>query len=777
MYLPSQQQQQTLIPRSATAPKSHSTIQPPPNSNLEGSHTSLPIPTSLSTEDSTMDPTRQKRTKKDRACDLCRRKKIRCDYSQAYPQLSCTSCKSYGKQCTFNEAAKKRGPPKGYVEGLENRLRRMEEMLMNVANAGRLSPESYQDLIQEKGNDISSITTKKRSEKRQKISPPSPTSSTGSTTMIQENASSHNGVTNPLDNNNADPNNNNSGGAGGSTADSYSYVGSSSGFHLLGKLFPKNSFPSHSNICSSDFAEDESDMMVERLPEEPISLVSMNDIESSHQWELPHKDVVDRLIELYFKKMNVFIPIVDEADFYEEYRKETGSTIPRNLILAICRASARLLDEDDWVIKKHNINRTDLFVALADALICENIDFMSPTIDKIQILLLSSCSARKWAAESTDWLGISLAVKMAQDLGLHRSNTQLGIPSHKMEARKRLWWSAYVLDRWICATLGRPLTISDADCDVELPMTEGNNQYAFIRYFTTLSAILGDILRILCSPRARSFSDKRRGMDEIYRSLNTTLEEWDQRLPNQWKFSATEMERIGRKDLDYDLEIKLNFGAGQLRLAYYSVLLLLKRPFVATSEGNEFEVPDECYDAIQSILNIAEVMQVKSMLSFSWSLTSYIMFQVLIVTLLLLRSPDQQIATNAEKCVERLLNQYRRLETYIAEPSVIPVLEILERLVKDTNNKKEDPKLKCSSSSSSSSSTSHEKNASSTSISSLSGIESTASSGEVTRASATGTTEQQQQYGMPLWGASSGLDWQDLMDILADSGYQALKGK
>ena len=61
---------------------------------------------------------------------------------------------------------------------------------------------------------------------------------------------------------------------------------------------------------------------------------------------------------------------------------------------------------------------------------------------------------------------------------------------------------------------------------------------------------------------------------------------------------------------------------GQLRLAYYSVLLLLKRPFVATGERNEFEVPDECYDAIQSILNIVEVVQIKSMLSFSWSLTS-----------------------------------------------------------------------------------------------------------------------------------------------------------
>ncbi|KAI7859725.1 fungal-specific transcription factor domain-containing protein [Circinella umbellata] len=649
----------------------------------------------------------------------------------------------------------------------------MEEMLMNVANAGRLSPESYQDLIQDR-DDIPTSSKrgsgKKRAldNKRQKavsaILSPSSLSSCTNPTTVEEN---NNDVTHK-DSTSICNANNPSSSSSGSSSNTYSYVGSSSGLHLLGKLFPKSGFPSHSNILSS---VDESDMMVQREPENAqYGTIVIN--EKNDKWEPPHKEVLDRLIELYFKKMNVFIPIVDETDFYETYRKGEDN-ISKPLILAICRASARLLDEDDWVVKKHNINRNELFVSLSDELLCEQLDFMNPTIDKIQILLLTACTARKWAAESTDWLAISLGVKMAQDLGLHRSNTQLGIPTQKIEARKRLWWSAYVLDRWICATLGRPLTISDADCDVELPKalesSNNTNNYLFIRYFTTLSAILGDVLRILCSPRARSFSDKRRGMEEIYRSLNKTLEDWDHSLPDQWKFSSAEMERIERKDLNMDLENKLNYGVGQLRLAYYSVLLLLKRPFVATGERSEFEVPDECYDAIQSILNIVEAVQIKSMLSFSWSLTSYIMFQVLIVTLLLLRNRDQEIATNAENCVERLSNQYRRVETYIPEPSAIPVLEIMARLVKDPNEQKNNSDdnhtdEKVALPSSLSNDNTYNNDISSTVESSLS------SADENTRA-------KEHQYGMPVWGASSGLDWQDLMDILADSGYQALKGK
>lgn len=43
----------------------------------------------------------------------------------------------------------------------------------------------------------------------------------------------------------------------------------------------------------------------------------------------------------------------------------------------------------------------------------------------------------------------------AQDLGLHRSRTQQQLAPHLIEPYKRLWWSAYVMDRWICAALGR----------------------------------------------------------------------------------------------------------------------------------------------------------------------------------------------------------------------------------------------------------------------------------------------------------------------------------
>jgi len=68
-----------------------------------------------------------KRRRIARACDSCRRKKIKCDAKMP----KCSHCENYNSECVFTHIEKKRAPPKGakYIEGLENRLGRMEHLL------------------------------------------------------------------------------------------------------------------------------------------------------------------------------------------------------------------------------------------------------------------------------------------------------------------------------------------------------------------------------------------------------------------------------------------------------------------------------------------------------------------------------------------------------------------------------------------------------------------------------------------------------------------------
>lgn len=68
-----------------------------------------------------------KRRRIARACDMCRKKKIKCDGKMP----ACGHCINYKTECIFTQVEKKRNPPKGakYIEGLENRLGRMESLL------------------------------------------------------------------------------------------------------------------------------------------------------------------------------------------------------------------------------------------------------------------------------------------------------------------------------------------------------------------------------------------------------------------------------------------------------------------------------------------------------------------------------------------------------------------------------------------------------------------------------------------------------------------------
>ena len=65
--------------------------------------------------ESSPDASNRKRSKVSRACDECRRKKIRCDATEESGDTQCSSCRRVGARCQFSRVPMKRGPSKGYV--------------------------------------------------------------------------------------------------------------------------------------------------------------------------------------------------------------------------------------------------------------------------------------------------------------------------------------------------------------------------------------------------------------------------------------------------------------------------------------------------------------------------------------------------------------------------------------------------------------------------------------------------------------------------------------
>ena len=79
---------------------------------------------------------RRKKNKVSRACDECRRRKIRCDATLEAPDEACTTCKKSGAPCRFNRPPLKRGPNKGYITQLTDRVSTLEHQLGPQAVVG-----------------------------------------------------------------------------------------------------------------------------------------------------------------------------------------------------------------------------------------------------------------------------------------------------------------------------------------------------------------------------------------------------------------------------------------------------------------------------------------------------------------------------------------------------------------------------------------------------------------------------------------------------------------
>ncbi|KAM5346479.1 hypothetical protein ACJ41O_009484 [Fusarium nematophilum] len=85
------------------------------------------------------------RSKVSRACDECRRKKIKCDAQSDTGETPCSSCARSAIRCLFSRVPQKRGPSKGYIKELADRIHSIENKL--ESEGGALSQEDLDRLF------------------------------------------------------------------------------------------------------------------------------------------------------------------------------------------------------------------------------------------------------------------------------------------------------------------------------------------------------------------------------------------------------------------------------------------------------------------------------------------------------------------------------------------------------------------------------------------------------------------------------------------------------
>ncbi|QRV85818.1 Fungal specific transcription factor domain [Ceratobasidium sp. AG-Ba] len=264
------------------------------------------------------------------------------------------------------------------------------------------------------------------------------------------------------------------------------------------------------------------------------------------------RETLQSLVNTYFREIAPTFCVVTREEFVR-------SPAPTPVLLySMCAVAAT----------SRNVER-GVFDALRNALatVMRNEDVLSvSSVANVQALLILSMNGDVHSvsvpnATSAAWLRAGAAVRMAQDLGMHRAEAV----QTDLELRRRLWSACVVVDSWYAASFGHPLTINVLDCDVRLPRgdeAEGMKM-EFMGELVKLSILLGRVLKSIYSPTGLLHA-----RDSILETLLADLDLWKQQLPPPFVFTSP---------------ATASLHAGLLHLFYTCVCMMFWRVFMRIS--------------------------------------------------------------------------------------------------------------------------------------------------------------------------------------------------
>ncbi|KAK0382824.1 hypothetical protein NLU13_9919 [Sarocladium strictum] len=378
----------------------------------------------------------RKRSKVSRACDECRRKKIKCDATSDSGENPCTSCAKSNVRCLFSRVPQKRGPSKGYIKELADRINSIESKLQSEDGLGH---EDLEKFFAQERQRSSTGPVDDASRKR-------PFSSI-----------SGNEFSTPTSNNRQAP------------------WGSES----------RGPQPeSFTNYTNASLAPQASPIKPDTTPSKQ-SVANM-DIPMPDDEDVP--EVGDNILHDYVTLIQPLYPVLpDDRSKLQSLLVQSPSPVRTgflNAVMAIAQpagGNAKLASSllNDWE-NSENPRTPASNIVHAQALILLVID-----ADMRASATLPSLLARAVALANSMklWKMADMAAAAEPD-----SDAQLCV---------RIWWSLVLLDRWHAAGTGKPMLIPDSSIVITagLDAIVGESRYYLIR----LSKVLGKVATTIAS--------------------------------------------------------------------------------------------------------------------------------------------------------------------------------------------------------------------------------------------------------------------------------------
>ncbi|KAI9353329.1 fungal-specific transcription factor domain-containing protein [Zopfochytrium polystomum] len=249
--------------------------------------------------------------------------------------------------------------------------------------------------------------------------------------------------------------------------------------------------------------------------------------------------LINHLVDQYFQKFHPEFPMLDEPWF----RNELGTLLSQNeleeeahwpfilLILSIMTVTAQFTSSlSMWDgVDAEELSRDCL--ARSKKIWFERIEECHLFTAQALIILSMSAGGRKGKATAT-WTYVGMAVRKCQEIGLHRELRLVGIKhpaldSVRLEMHRRTWYCVMLAEFYVSLMSGRPLSIDSNDWDTRAPRAEDETVSNLLRH-TELMGILGSISRF--ANRARPAN-----REVFVTETEGRLRRWYESIDPSWK--------------------------------------------------------------------------------------------------------------------------------------------------------------------------------------------------------------------------------------------------
>lgn len=550
-----------------------------------------------------------------RTCDQCRSRKVPCNDSQATLDGKCDNCTHEDLECTYNQLIKKRGPPKAYIDGLETRHRKLEELIRKLFPDADFSeelgpsiePYSWsQDRVP--GGDPPATANRASPARVPSPEPPSYIPTAGPSHLS---VSGDNGyepiqlLENKLSGLSLEPSEDR-------------FMGESSTVHILQQV----------KDFGSEYAGREVDERMNALRRGgetgPLS-------EALQQWELSHDelsfpepDLMREFINLFFEHIHIFVPILHRPTFEKAiadglHFRDKGFA---GVALLVCATGSRHSDDPRALLEGTNDRHSAGWKWFVQVRRLRRLVFGAPRLYDLQMSALSLLFMYGCSPPQACWIMAGVTIRQAQEVGAHRKTAYASTRNVIDEMWKRAFWSIVFLDRLTSGLLGRPCAMQDEDMDVDLPV-ECDDEYwdnpdpslafqqppgkppniSYFIYRLKLNQIQNIALRTLYatnrSKHLRTNTNPRWEQDVVI-ALDSELNKFIDSLPDHLRWDPTHENLVHLKQ------------SACLYASYYAVQILVHRPFIMSTRKSplqSFPSLAICTNAARACSHVLDIMR------------------------------------------------------------------------------------------------------------------------------------------------------------------------